>query len=445
MPVGLEERDRSLLAGEDGAASQLAMRIVIAMAEATGAERLIDITRAHIDGCLYHGPVGLRFAERLAEGGGSVKVPTTLNVSALDLLHPELVRLQEPARSQARRQMAAYEQMGCLPTWTCAPYQLPDRPALGEQICWAESNAIVFANSVLGARTERYGDFMDICAALTGRVPAAGLHLDENRLATAVFRLRGFGPAAFEEEALYALLGHVIGRRTGTSVPAIEGVPSNATEDQLKAFGAAAASSGSVALAHVVGRTPEAATLADALGGRRPERTENVTPDDLRAAAAELTTASVPATAASLPATAAAASAMPATAATVLPLRAVSLGTPHLSLAGFARLLALLDGVRVHPDVRLYVSTGRDILREVQARGWLPHLDQAGIQIVVDTCTYITPILRDGGLAMTDSAKWAWYAPANLGVEVAFGTMAECVRSAVAGEVIRDLGWLDGR
>jgi predicted aconitase len=316
--------------------------------------------------------------------------------------------------------MAAYEQMGCLPTWTCAPYQLPDRPAFGEQICWAESNAIVFANTVLGARTDRYGDFIDICAAITGRVPAAGLHLDENRLAAAVFHLRGFRDRAFEEEAFFALLGHVVGRRAGSDVPAIVGLPAGVTEDQLKAFGAAAASSGSVALAHLVGVTPEAPTLADALGGRAPSRSLDVTPDDLRGAAVELSTAAEG------------------------PLRTVSVGTPHMSLAGFQRLAALLHGRRVHADVALYVSTGRDILAEVKARGWLPGLEESGVQLVVDTCTYITPILRNRGVAMTDSAKWAWYAPGNIGVDVAFGTMTECVESAVAGEVVSDLAWLGG-
>ena len=163
-----------MLAGEDGPAVSLAMRLVVAIAEALGAGRLIDITGAHIDGCLYHGPVGLAFAERLVEGGGQVRVPTTLNVVGLDLLHPDLVRLDPSTRDAARRLMTAYETLGCEPTWTCAPYQLPQRPAFGEQIAWGESNAIVFANSVLGARTERYGDFTDIAAALTGRVPAVG-------------------------------------------------------------------------------------------------------------------------------------------------------------------------------------------------------------------------------------------------------------------------------
>ena len=174
MTVALSERDRAFLDGDEGEAGALAMRIVVEMAGVMGADRLIDITGAHIDGCLYHGRAGVDFAERLVAGDARVRVPTTLNVGAVDLLHPEHARVDRAASEAGRRQMDAYVAMGCRPTWTCAPYQLPERPALGEQVAWGESNAIVFCNSVLGARTARYGDFLDACAAITGRVPLAG-------------------------------------------------------------------------------------------------------------------------------------------------------------------------------------------------------------------------------------------------------------------------------
>ncbi|MBA3630008.1 MAG: DUF521 domain-containing protein, partial [Actinobacteria bacterium] len=183
----LEDRDRRFLDGGEGEAARLAMRIIVTLARVNGAPRLIDVSRAHIDGCLYHGRAGLDFARRLLTDGGRVSVPTTLNVASLDLLHPGLVRADGATTDRARELMDAYVAMGCEPTWTCAPYQLPARPGLGEQIAWAESNAIVFANSVLGARTNRYGDFADICAAITGRVPDAGLHRRANRRAEVVF------------------------------------------------------------------------------------------------------------------------------------------------------------------------------------------------------------------------------------------------------------------
>jgi hypothetical protein len=422
VSIELSPDDRAMLDGELGEAARLAMRIVADMAGVMEADRLIDVASAHVDGCLYHGPAGLEFAERLVAGGAAVSVPTTLNTGTLDLLHPELVRETPERASAARRQMDLYVAMGCRATWTCAPYQLPGRPFLGQQIAWAESNAIVFANSVLGARTNRYGDFIDICAAITGRVPDAGLHREENRRAELVLRLSGISDRLLEEDVLYPVLGEVVGREAGNAVVAIEGLPLDTTEDRLKALGAAAASSGSVALFHAVGITPEAPTLEAALGGHRASRTVEITQERLRAARDELTTTSREDVA------------------------AVSLGTPHFSLAEFEALMPLLDGIRVNPDVDLFISTGRDVLSEAERRGWLPHVRAAGARIVTDTCPYITPIMRvKDGPVMTNSAKTAWYAPMNVGADVVFGSLEECVRSAVSGRVWRDERlWADG-
>ena len=254
-----------MLGGDAGPAAQLAARLIVRMAGIMGADRLVPIAAAHVDGCLYHGPVSTDFARKLVDGGGKVRVPTTLNVGSVDLLHPELYRGDAETAKAGRELMRLYTALGCRATWTCAPYQLQQRPSFGQHVAWAESNAIVFANSVLGARTERYGDFIDIAAGLIGRAPYAGLHRDEGRFARVVFRLRGITPALAESDVLFAALGHLIGRRAGGEVAAIDGL-SHATEDQLKALGAAAASSGSCAMFHVVGVTPEAPTLAAACG-----------------------------------------------------------------------------------------------------------------------------------------------------------------------------------
>src|SRR5690606_6167359 len=208
------------------------------------------VSGAHIDGCLYHGQVNLDFVERLVAGGGRVRVPTTLNVGAIDLIHPELIRLSNPEQAPARRLMRAHEELGCIPSFTCAPYQTMFRPRLSQQIAWGESNAIVFANSVIGARTNRYGDFIDLCCAMTGRAPAYGLHLDENRRGRILFRLGGFRDGAFDLDALYVGVGLLVGLKSGERVPVIEGLPPPRDEDQLKALGAAAASSGAVGLFH---------------------------------------------------------------------------------------------------------------------------------------------------------------------------------------------------
>lgn len=429
-----------MIGGEAGPAVQLAARLVVRMAGIMGADRLVPIAAAHVDGCLYHGPVSTDFARKLVDGGGKVRVPTTLNVGSVDLLHPELYRGDAETAKAGRELMRLYAALGCRATWTCAPYQLQQRPTFGQHVAWAESNAIVFANSVLGARTERYGDFIDIAAGLIGRAPYAGLHRDEGRFARVVFRLRGITPALAESDVLFAALGHLLGRRAGGEVAAIDGL-AHASEDQLKALGAAAASSGACAMFHVVGVTPEAPTLEAACGLTRRAgvgsadadsrsvesvskkdrglamRVVELTVDDLAAAARELSSA----------------------AGDHETLGAISVGTPHFSIAEFERLVNFLDGRRVSDRVEFFVSTGRDVLTQVTANGWLDGLTRAGVRIVTDTCTYITPILTGRpGAVMTNSAKWAWYAPNNLGLRVIFGSLRECVESAVRGEVWRD-------
>ena len=391
------------------------MRLVMRAAEVTGAAELIDVTRAHVDSCLYHGVASLDFADRLVEGGARVRVPTTLNVGAVDLLHPELGRGDPATADRGRRLMDRYRALGARPTFTCAPYQLADaRPSLGEQVAWGESNAIAFCNSVLGARTNRYGDFIDVAAAITGRVPFAGLHRTESRRATLVLRLGSDVPPALRDsDVLFPVLGLVLGRRAGSAVAAIDGLPSGQGEDRLKALGAAAASSGAVALFHVIGSTPEAPTLDAALQGAEPAAAEVISVDELRAARDELTTAAGER------------------------LTGVSLGTPHASPAELEGYAALFAGRRVQRGVEAVVSTARDVM--LAAPDAVRLLREAGVELLVDTCSYVAPVLRDPrGPVMTDSAKWAYYAPGNIGAAVVFGSASECVESAVAGRVLRD-------
>src|SRR5437773_4667993 len=208
----LSERDRAMLGGEHGPAAQLAMSILVRMAPIYGASSLIEITQAHIDSTLYLGDATLEFAERLAAIGARVAVPTTLNVSGVDECGWKDWAVPPEWAAKAARQMLAYQRMGASATWTCAPYQSQTRPVFGQQIAWGESNAIAFANSVLGARTGRYPDLLDICCAICGRVPAVGLHLTENRAVQMRLRLAGVPPALQQDDQFFAALGHLAGR-----------------------------------------------------------------------------------------------------------------------------------------------------------------------------------------------------------------------------------------
>jgi predicted aconitase len=409
----LSPDDKAMLEGRHGEAAAFAMRLLTRFAEAVGAEKLVDIEAAHIDGCLYLGEVSLDFVERMVSWGGPVRVPTTLNVGSVDLIHPELFRGDETLGRNGARLMKAHEELGCIPTFTCAPYQTIFRPRFGAQIAWAESNAIVFANSVLGARTNRYGDFIDLCCALTGRAPYYGLHVTENRRATVLVDIEEFAEGERDAGSICVAAGHAIGRRCGDRIPVIRGLPEESSEDDLKALGAVAASAGAVALFHAVGLTPEAPTLEAACGGVEPQETIRLSRTDIRDTIRDLSTV-----------------------AEGTPLAAVSMGTPHFSIGEFERLMPLLGGGKAAIDI--YINTNREVLAELENRGWRAALETAGVTLVIDTCTYVTAIIRDmSGAVMTNSGKWAYYAPGNIGVDVAFGSLAECMDSARSGKVVR--------
>ena len=411
----LTEADQAKLDGQHGPGVEMAMRIIVRMARILGAKELLDIEGAHIDSSLYMGEATLEFAERLVDLGAIVSVPSTLNVSGVDE-HGWQDWPVDPAWAEmARRQMVAYERMGCTPIWTCAPYQSEFKPGFGQQIAWGESNAIVFANSVIGARTERYPDLLDICAAITGRVPAVGLHLMENRAGQLLLRLKDVPPHLQAQDSFYPVLGHLIGKIAGEQIPVIEGLDVQPTEDQLKALGAAMASSGTVGLFHLVGITPEAITLEQALQGGEPEQIMDITMLDLRSAWGELSTADGER------------------------LDMVVLGSPHFSIAEFKQLVPLLEGKQRHPDVRFLITSSRAMRALAERAGALAKIEQFGGTITVDTCILTTPMLPgEIKVLMTNSAKYAYYAPGMLNTQVVFGSLEDCVRSAVDGRVTRN-------
>ena len=417
MSLTLTEHEQAMLEGEQGPAVALSMRIITELGRIRGATELVDIDSVHIDGCIFYGQAGLDFAQKLVALGGQVRVPTTVNVGSVDLIHPHLI-LQNTERERwvaqgGRDLMQAYVDLGCRQTWTCAPYQMDSRPDVGRHIAWAESNAIVFANSVLGARTDRYGDFVDIAAAITGKAPRGGLHLDAERQGDVVLDCTSLSPQTLALDVTYPVLGYLAGAIAGTTNPVFVGLPPDVPEDALKAVGAAAASSGGVALFHVVGRTPEAPTLEAALGTNADAPVHHITAQRLNAARQELSTARED------------------------KLDAVSLGTPHASVDEIAEAhAAIVGGPPLAEGVAFYISTGRSVFAEAERRGLVQPLEEWGVTFVLDTCTYVTSILRPGTrTVMTNSGKWAHYAPGNMGVDVVLATLSECVESATTGLV----------
>jgi predicted aconitase len=386
--------------------------IVARAAEIMGATELVPISFAHLDACFYAGEAHVEFARFMLDGGAEFAVPTWTNNGLVSLEQPDLrPEAEDPERVRgARTLMKLYENMGAKPVFTCAPYQLPGRPKLGDHIVAGESNAVTFYNSVIGARTNKYGDYLDVACAILGKAPLAGLHTDEGRKARVLFRVRKISEACRREDVFYHLLGHHIGRTAGERVVAIDGLAKDAGEDRLKALSSACAASGGVELWHGIGVTPEAPEL-DAVF--ESGKTLEIGREDLAAARRQLTSARDG------------------------PLDMIALGTPHFSVTEFDGLAAALDGRKIKPGLVFYVSTSR-FVRGVAGKQ-IAELERAGIQVVTDVCTYYSPAVRGAkGRVMTNAAKWAYYAPGMLGVEVCFGSLKECAESAVRGEVWRD-------
>ncbi|MBO3759960.1 aconitase family protein [Ciceribacter sp. L1K22] len=405
----LTDHDRHLLSPEVPKATQVAMRIVIRMAGLLNAERLIDIRQVHVDGCIYTGPVSLDFAEKLAAWGGRVAVPTSLNAISVD---QQRWREQgtDPTLSKAASALGdAYVRMGATPTFTCAPYQLESRPAEGEDIAWAESNAVVYANSVLGARTMKYPDFLDICIALTGRAPLAGCHLDENRKAGLVIDVHC--PDGIDD-SFWPLLGYRIGTLAPNIVPAIAGLEATTpTADDLKAFGAAFATTSAAPMFHIVGVTPEAPTLGEAAS--RPDLPHlSVTASDLSAVWNGFN---------------------PTLGDTV---DLVALGNPHFSFEECKALAALCRGRVKHPDVALTLTVSRSTYDRIVEAGIYAELEAFGATFVRDACwcTVMQPIVPPAArLILTNSGKYAHYGPGLSGKQVRFAALSACVEAAVSG------------
>jgi predicted aconitase len=403
--VQLTAVDRAFLAGERGMGEQFAMQTLIAVAEMQGARKFIDIEWAHVAAAYLQGQANIDFANKLLEWNTTVSVPTTLTACSYDPYKPGATDTKALALTEV------YRSMGCEPVLTCAPYQARQEPAFGEHVAWCESSAVVYANSVLGARTNCYPEFIDMCAAIVGRVPECGLHLEENRKAGIVFELLDLPREWFRDDWLLQSLGILVGQRSGNALPAIIGLPQDTSRDQLRALGSAAASSGSVSMFHAVGVTPEAPTLEAASKLGRSVQRIQVTAADIEHAAVDLSSSKGQ------------------------PVSAVCVGAPHFSVDEFSTLAALLGGRHVAPGLKLIASTSAAVLGELEKSGIFSALREAGVEFTVGRCTYYRPPVADlGSHVMTNSAKWAWYAQSSLDVDVTFASLAECVEQVCSND-----------
>jgi len=408
----LTEIDHRFLAGEFGEAGRIAMRIVLQTARIEGATELVDVEMAHLDGVFYQGPAGLQFARRLCALGARVRVPTTMNAICVDRRQWRALGVAETLGEASDALAEAYVEMGARPTYTCAPYLLDPAPKAGQNIAWGESNAVVFANSVLGARTLKYPDYLDILVSITGRAPAADCYLDAGRRATIRIDLPPLGEL---DDLFFPLLGYHVGKIATNEIPLVCGLESRVVgHDDLKAFGAAFATTSAAAMFHILGITPEATTAEAAIGPGIEARVVPVTLHDLAETWAELNGART------------------------ADVDMVSLGNPHFSLTEIAALARLCDGRSKVEGVRLVVTCGRDVFAKARAAGLIDRLRAFGGEVLNDTCwcfigePIVPPSVRT---IATNSGKYAHYGPPAVGKDFHFASLARCVDAACSGKI----------
>jgi hypothetical protein len=388
----LTRTEEGMLSGKEGRATKKCMEILVALGEIYGAERLIRISSVQVSGVSYKnlGDAGIEFLRELAEDG-KARVKSTLNPAGMDLVN---WRAQGIGEDFARKQLEvidAYAKLGLETTCTCTPYLAGNEPRFAEHIAWSESSAVVYANSVLGARTNREGGPSALAASLTGRTPLYGYHLDENRSPTLVVDVS----AQLESAEDFSAMGYFVGRVVNNGIPYFKGVE-HAGLEELKALSAALASSGGVAMFHIEDVTPEAK------GGVSRIETMPFTAHDLRETRARLNDSGDP--------------------------DFISVGCPHCSLKELAIIAGLLRGRKVARE--FWICCSRAVKRQSDRRGYSGQIEASGAKFALDTCMVVAPIESMGyKVVATNSAKACHYLRNN-GLKVRFWPLSRCVLEA---------------
>jgi predicted aconitase len=396
MHLTLDENE--MLSGAMGRATQKAMQILVALGDIYGAERMIPVSSVQIAGVSYDnlGEAGLQFLSEMAEGGGRVRVLTTLNPAGMDIENWAALGIPPEFAEKQIRVLEAFSHMGVTTTCTCTPYLTGNLPQFGEHLAWSESSAVCYANSILGARTNREGGPSALAAALIGLTPEYGMHLTENRLPA----LTCMVDAQLMENSDFGALGKLIGEKIEASkaIPYILGVRS-ATVENLKSFCASLATYGGSALFHMSGITPEASQITP------PEEQIIITQAALDAAIDSLNDA------------------------LGAKVDFVSLGCPHLSIQEISQIAHLLEGRQVKKE--FWITTARPIKQIADRLGYTRIIEAAGARFAADTCCVVAPIQGRFSVMATDSAKACYYAYAKNKLKTVFVPFDEVVRLAL--------------
>lgn len=397
----LTDIEKKILAGEEGEAKQIAMEILTNIGEAMEADSFVEVSS--VQAMAHFGSLhiaGRDWLEKLACMGGKCCVPTTKDPASIPFKHwQEMGYDSEYAENQYRLE-AAIMKLGEMPKWSCTPYYQGSVPRAGQNIAWAESSAVSFANSVLGARTNRTPAGLAVCAALTGKMPRYGLYLPENRKATIKINVEAAGLTSLD----YNTIGIITGKIAGAKIPAIYGLPQSTTNDQLKYLGASAASSGQVALYHADGITPEA-LFTDVFDGKAPEEEFVITRKDLDDEAERM---SAPGE--------------------WQPQLAV-VGCPHYSSEEVIRLAEILGDRKVSEGKAFWVFTTAETESLAERMGIKQKLEDAGVRIMAQTCLVISPLVGGYKKLITDSGKFASYLPSEHNIDIRYAETEKCVEA----------------
>jgi len=416
----LTAAEQAMYDGKEGPAKQKAMDLLMRYGEALGAERLVETN--NVAGAFNASTPSVRalvakgfdavYSELNLDSADVVPipkmaVPTCQLITGIDNDNWRIQGIPDELADQQKKAEKHFGALGINMFATCTPYQVGNVPVKGEHCAWMESSAVIYCNSVLGARTNTEGKESTGAAALTGRIPYWGYHIPENRRGTHLVHV----DIDVDDIRDWGLLGYWIGEIVQEDVPVLTGNMRQPSLIKLKHFGAAAASSGGVEMYHIPGITPEANTVDDAFGGSKIVETLRFGAAERKLAYANLNCA------------------------TDRDVDFVMLGCPHNSIDQVALIALLLEGKTLSANTQLWVHTPRALREVAERNGYVKMITDAGGVVMSDTCPAISRYAPKGTRVIaTDSAKQAHYLPAILGIPVWFGTVRECVEAALTGK-----------
>jgi predicted aconitase len=387
----LTKQEERMLNGENGYAIQKSMEILVSLGKIYGAENLIGVSSVQVAGVSYHnlGDAGLEFIESLSKDG-KVKVLTTLNPAGMDLDNWEKMGIDKEFAEKQKKVINAFRNIGIIISCSCTPYLIGNNPLFGEHIAWSESSAVCFANSVLGAMTNREGGPSALASALTGKTAAYGLHLKENRNAAVKIKVE----SEIDSLSDYGALGVAIGKKIKNSVPYITGIK-NTSLEKLKSFAASIATYGGTAIFHIENITPSTTTI--------PSETVVIEDKDIKEARNFLNDGAEP--------------------------DFVSVGCPHCSLNEMKEIADFLKGKKTKKE--LWIITSKQIKNMADNAGYTKIIEETGSKVFCDTCMAVAPLKGRFKCMLTNSAKACFYGRGSNGFKTKFADLEECIKESV--------------